>query len=177
MRGNEIAARLRARDESALKDLLERFGPLMSYVMAPILSSEADREECLSECCMRVWENIGSFDASRGSWTAWLTAIARNAALNRARTLRADAARLEPLDESQPAREKTPEEALLDSERRAEVLAAMEALSPGERALLYRKYYYCQSTAQIAAELGATERAVEGRLRRLRRKLRAALEG
>ena len=36
-----------------------------------------------------------------------------------------------------------------------------------ERDLFYRKYYYCQSTAQMAAELGLTERAVEGRLYRL----------
>ena len=37
--------------------------------------------------------------------------------------------------------------------------------------MFYRKYYYCQSTAQIAAELGLTERGVEGRLYRLRQKL------
>ena len=42
----------------------------------------------------------------------------------------------------------------------------------GERLLFYRKYYYLQSTAQIALELGLTERAVEGRLYRLKRQLR-----
>ena len=35
--------------------------------------------------------------------------------------------------------------------------------------LFYRKYYYLQPTAQIAAELGMTERAVEGRLYRLKK--------
>ena len=54
---------------------------------------------------------------------------------------------------------------------------AVEGLSTGERALFYRKYYYLQSTAQIAAELGTTERAVEGRLYRLRRRLRDAMGG
>ena len=46
-----------------------------------------------------------------------------------------------------------------------------------ERELFYRKYYYCQSTAQMAAELGLTERAVEGRLYRLRQTLRQQLGG
>ena len=50
-------------------------------------------------------------------------------------------------------------------------------LSVYERELFYRKYYYCQSTAQIAAELGITERAAEGRLYRLRQRLRNLLGG
>ena len=40
-----------------------------------------------------------------------------------------------------------------------------------------RKYYYLQSTRQIAAELGTSERAVEGKLYRLRKKLQKALGG
>ena len=37
--------------------------------------------------------------------------------------------------------------------------------------------YYLQSTAQIASELGMTERAVEGKLYRLKKKLRKMLGG
>lgn len=55
--------------------------------------------------------------------------------------------------------------------------AALQALPARDRALLYRKYYYRQSTAQIAAELGLTERGVEGRLYRLKRRLRHVLGG
>jgi RNA polymerase sigma-70 factor (ECF subfamily) len=43
--------------------------------------------------------------------------------------------------------------------------------------LFYRKYYYRQSTAQIAAELGMTQRSVEGRLYRIKQKLRKRLGG
>ena len=46
-----------------------------------------------------------------------------------------------------------------------------------ERELLYRRFYYLQSTAQIAAELGLSERSVEGRIYRLRRKLQKRLGG
>ena len=51
------------------------------------------------------------------------------------------------------------------------------ALGQGDRLLFYRKYYYRQPTAQIAAELGLTERAVEGRLYRIRKNLREKLGG
>ena len=54
---------------------------------------------------------------------------------------------------------------------------ALTALPQRDRLLFYRKYYYRQSTAQIAAELGTTERAVEGRLYRIKKALRKALGG
>ena len=69
------------------------------------------------------------------------------------------------------------EEALLRRERQEKLKAVIAALSPEERNLFYRKYYYCQPTAQMAAELCLTERAVEGRLYRLRQRLRAMLGG
>ena len=97
-----------------------------------------------------MWERIGQFDGERGSWAAWLTA---------------------------PSQEPGPEETVLQRERRAVLQRALEELPAGSRALLYRKYYYRQSTAQVAAELGLTERAVEGKLYRLKKRLRKSLGG
>ena len=54
---------------------------------------------------------------------------------------------------------------------------ALDKLSAWDRALFYRKYYYLQSTARIAAELGTTERAVEGKLYRIRKRLQTLLGG
>ena len=73
--------------------------------------------------------------------------------------------------------EASPEEALIQAERRAALHDALARLGQNDRALFYRKYYYLQSTAQIAAELGMTERAVEGRLYRLKKRLRTMLGG
>ena len=69
------------------------------------------------------------------------------------------------------------EDEVLRRERQAKLRAAIAGLPVYERELFYRKYYYCQSTAQMAAELCLTERAVEGRLYRLRQKLRRLLGG
>lgn len=76
-----------------------------------------------------------------------------------------------------PSAEPTPEERLLQQERRQALERALTALPQRDRLLFYRKYYYRQSTAQIAAELGTTERAVEGRLYRIKKALRKALGG
>ncbi len=174
MDSNTLISRLKAREESALKDLQRGFGPLMRYIIAPILPDAQDREECLNECILRVWNSIGQFDPQKGSWNAWLTALTRNAALNRARARREPH---QPLTETIPSPAPTPEEQLLQKERQVRLLQAVKGLSDGDRALFYRKYYYLQSTEQIARELGLTQRAVEGRLYRLRARLREQLGG
>lgn len=110
---------------------------------------------------------------------AWLvdgraTALTRNTALNRARKKSCGS---EELSGDLPSAEPTPEERLLQQERRQALERALTALPQRDRLLFYRKYYYRQSTAQIAAELGTTERAVEGRLYRIKKALRKALGG
>ena len=146
MHEQDMIALLQQHDERGMDALLLHCGPLMRYIIAPIVPNALDREECLSEASLRVWNKIAQFDAARGSWSAWLTAVTRNTALNQA-------------------------------ERRAALHDALARLGQNDRALFYRKYYYLQSTAQIAAELGMTERAVEGRLYRLKKRLRTMLGG
>ena len=172
----EIIRQLRAREEAGAAAFLVHYAPLIRYVIGPILPNDQDREECLSEIALRVWEKIDTFDPARGSFTGWLTAVARNAALNKLRREHGGVS-LEALPPEFPAEAPTPEEQLLRRERQEALRWALEALPARECQLFYRKYYYHQSTAQIAAELGMTQRAVEGRLYRIKNRLRRMLGG
>lgn len=175
MQENTVERLLLEKNEQGMDALLLHYGPLMRYIISPILQNPQDREDCLSEVSMRVWEKIGQFDGEKGSFHAWLTAITRNTALNHAR--RASGSSAEELSESTPSPELSPEEALLKKERQEALKTALSRLSYKDRLLFYRKYYYRQSTAQIAAELGMTERAVEGKLYRVKKQLRKSLGG
>ena len=104
----EMIELIRARDERGAEELLRRFGALIRYVIAPILPDERDREDCLAEVLMRIWDGIGGYDPERGSWRAYITAAARNAALNRARAERVHTAGLPDGVSDQPG----PEEAV-----------------------------------------------------------------
>ena len=81
MHEQDMIALLQQHDERGM-DALLHCGPLMRYIIAPIVPNALDREECLSEASLRVWNKIAQFDAARGSWSAWLTAVTRNTALN-----------------------------------------------------------------------------------------------
>ena len=159
MDDRQLMASIAGGDEAALQALLRRFTPLFLYILRPILPDERDREECLADISLRIWQGAGSFDGAKGSLNGWLTALTRNAALNRARAKGTEDA---PLEDTVPHGDGSAED---------------EVLRRARQELFYRKYYYCQSTAQMAAELGLTERAVEGRLYRLRQTLRQQLGG
>ncbi len=176
MDDQQIVDAITAGDEAGLQELMRRYGPLLRYVVAPILPDLREQEECLSDIYVKLWERAGTFDITRGSLSAWLTVIARNTALNRARQAREP---LHPLEDAAqvPTPEGSAEDILLAQERRAALMQAIRTLNEREQELFYRKYYYCQSTAQIGAEMHLSVRAVEGRLHRLRKALRKKLGG
>ena len=174
MNNVDLISSLRSRADGSLDQLKLYYGPLIRYVITPILSDERDREEVFSDILVRVWDRVGQYDPNSGSWTNWLSAIARNAAIDR---VRRNPPVSSELTETIPAPRSDPEQELLRKERQRELYAAISALEHSEQALFYRKYYYRQSTAQIAAEYGTTERAIEGRLYRIKRKLRKKLGG
>ena len=175
MNTQTLLEHLRQKDPDSLELLKTQLGPLLRYCIRGILPDPREQEECLADLMMQVWERINSYDPGKGELEAWLATLARNAALNRARTLQRKQGNLEELSEALPDPAPTPEEQLLRKERALHIKAVADALPRAERLLFYRKYYYMQSTAQIAAELGLSLRAVEGRLYRLRQKLRKEL--
>lgn len=172
----KIIRLIREKNEQGMDELLQQYAPLMRYIISPILPNKQDREECLFEAAMRVWEKINQYDSERGKWNAWLTALTRNIALNKARQQR-NSNNTEECSQELPSSEPTPEETILQRERKAAVQKAIAQLPPQSKTLFYRKYYYLQSTAQIASEMGMTQRAVEGKLYRLKKKLRDILGG
>lgn len=160
-----------------IEALLERHGPMMAYVVRGILSDPHEQEECLAQVRARVWERWESYDRERSSPATWLTALCRNAAYDRLRAQARQRERAGTLDETMASPAPGPEEVLLQKERLETLSRLLSAMSAGDRALFYRKYYYLQSTQQMAAELGTTARAVEGRLYRIRKKLQKQMGG
>ena len=177
MKGEEAVRRLAAGEPDALDVVSAAYTPLLNYVIFAILEDKQEREECLADVLHQVWQAREQFDAKRGSFTTWLTTLARNAALNRKRAQRRREAGRAEWDERVPHPGDGPEEQVLKAEERERLQQAIRNLSHQEQILFYRKYYYLQSTRQIAAELGTSERAVEGKLYRLRKKLQKALGG
>lgn len=176
MEDREIIRRIKENDESGMEALIKKYGRLMEYVIDGVLQNRNNTEDCRNEVLIAVWQKAESYDPNKGSLASWLTAISRNAARNMLKAQNRRDMNEKEQDGSEQA-EGTPESELLRNEARERLMEAIRRLDPLESALFYRKYYYMQSTSQMAAELGLTERAAEGRLYRLRKRLQKELGG
>jgi RNA polymerase sigma-70 factor (ECF subfamily) len=119
---------------------------------------------------VRDWRRNGAPDNPLG----WLTTVARNLILNHLRKREAL-----PLDSVSPAEVLAAVESntVSDSEEVASVVRqALLRLPTAEAQLLETFHYDRLKVAQMAEAYGISERAVEGRLRRARERLRRELE-
>ena len=147
---------------------------LLYYVIRPIVGDENLVDDCFSTVCEIIIKNYEKFDGTRGQLTPWLTKVTRNASLNfiqnRKYVMTAGGAE-DAADMAAAVDLKTPEDHLIEKENLEELKKALASLDRLEAQILLRKYYYMQETRQIGAELGLSERAVEGRLYRIKKKM------
>ena len=174
MNENELINMLIQRDDTALALLKLHYGPLIRYIITPILSDPRDRDEVFNDIILRVWDRAGEFDSRYGSWANWLSILSRNAAIDR---LRKTVPATSEIPEELPSPDSDPEQRFIRKERQQALSKAIRELTYEEQRLFYRKYFYRQPTSQIASEYGTSERAIEGKLYRIRKKLRRMLGG
>ena len=176
MQTDKILLALRQKDSQAPDEFLRHYTPLMRYIVSPVLKDERDIEECINQIALTVWNGIDTFDEQKGSFTAWLTAVCRNQAINMAKQQARHSGHIDmtpDLADTAP----TPEELVVQQETKAALKKAVASLGDKDQQLFYRKYYYHQSMAQIAAEMGLSLRAAEGRLYRIKKKLAHMIGG
>lgn len=177
MDDESIIKLLLCHNESGLEHLLKQYGKLLRYVINGILKNTLDADDCYNEVCLCLWQKANTFEANKSSLSTWLTVVARNMALNRLKANFRRESHFENFVDQEYIDENTPESAALKKELDEKLESAICALSYKDKQLIYRKYFYLQSIAQIAAELGMTERAIEGKYYRLRKRLEKYLGG
>lgn len=170
MKGEEAVRRLAAGEPDALDAVSAAYTPLLNYVIFAILEDKQEREECLADVLHQVWQAREQFDAKRGSFTTWLTTLARNAALNRKRAQRRREAGRAEWDEKLPHPGGRPGGAAFESRGAGAASAGDPQFVPPGADIVLPEILLLAVHRQIAAELGTSERAVEGKLYRLRQK-------
>lgn len=176
MEQEQLVRQLRQGDSNALRELMALYTPYLCTVAAnlavPPLTAQ-DVEEIVSDAFIRLWRHRQDLDPNR-SPKGYLVRITRNLVVDTLRSRKADCL---PLVE-EILEQETPLETRLEQQEAVRRLKThLEALSPVDRELLLRFYYYNQRTAAIARELAISPGAVRVRLFRLRTQLKKGLEG
>jgi RNA polymerase sigma factor (sigma-70 family) len=162
-------------DETAYRSFLEAYsGRLWRYLLVVAAGNEDAAREALQATFIRVARHIKVFHDEATLWS-WLTVLARSAYRDDTRKRRRYFFFLDRF-----ARHADAEPGDADSVRADEQLSAlleqqMAALAPDEKELIEQKYFARRSMRDLAGEWQTTEKAVESRLSRIRRKLRLAV--
>jgi RNA polymerase sigma-70 factor, ECF subfamily len=169
---DELIELARNGDHEAFGELVWRYRDTV-YTLAVRLVGPDLAQDVAQEALIRAWRAMPRFrgEAALGTWLHRIT-------VNTAWTLRKRAARHETqqLDETIVDQARGPEHAGEMVEVRRSLTAAIERLSPGQRAVLVLRDIYGWTHAEVSRELGITQTTAKVRLHRARRRLRTLLE-
>lgn len=178
MDDNTIIELFFSRSEQAIRELDDKYGKLCHSLSYNILHSRQDAEECVNDAYLGTWEAIPP--ARPNPLPAFLCKIVRNLSLTRYRANRAFkrsgdyTVALEELEDCL-ASPHTVEEAIEEQELVRLIEGFLENLSPKNRILLMRRYWFADSYGEIAERTGLSEKNVSVRLTRIRKQLRRYL--
>ena len=161
---------VKADDQQAFAELFARHQVTVRNVVARFSSRDVSIEDTVQEVFFRVYRARHRYEPT-ARFTAWLTTIARNVALNAARSKRRERLRrAELIDRSQADDECeiSPDQVVASTETREFVLSALGSLGERHRRAIQLYAIEGLSYRQIADEMNVTTTAVKSLLHRAR---------
>ena len=166
-----LTARMARGEEAAYRVFHDLYcSRLLRYLLVLTRGGEEAARDALQHTLIRVVKHIKTFNSEEAFWS-WLTVLARSSVVDEARKRNRYLAFLNRFFQS------TELESAVDSDQADSRLLQLlrcnlDILSAEERHLIERKYFGSGSVKEIAGELQCTEKAIESRLVRIRRKLK-----
>ena len=166
------------RSEQAIKELDEKYGRTCHKVSYNILNNRQDAEECVNDAYLGTWNAIPP--AKPNPLLAFVCKIVRNISLKRyekntaaKRNSYYDVA-MEELEDC-IASSMTIEDEIAEQELTKIIESFLDSLSKENRVIFLRRYWFSDTYADIAKQVGMTEKNVSVRLTRIRKELREYL--
>ena len=170
-----LGERFRSGDETALREMYDRYGVLVHSVGLACLPGRHDAEDLTQATFVAAWRGRQTYDPDRGSLAGWLLGIARRQAVDRLRVVRreqdlADAV----VQQALPSySEQLAPERVID---RIVVLDELSRLSDEQRRVVTLAFYDDLTHVQIAGLTGLPLGTVKSHLRRGLARLRKRWE-
>ena len=179
MDDGKIIRLLEKRDDTAVSETEKKYGKLLFSLAMGILGSSEDAKEIVNDTLLALWTT--SSGAMPENLKAYLCKITRNLALKRVRRDKAQkrsrdyTLSLEEIGEVFSSLELT-EDLFSAKELENAVFAFISELSPSERFIFMRRYWFFDSITDIAKILSTNEHNITSRLYRIRQKLKKHLK-
>ena len=171
----ELADRLMARDERALREVISAYGGVVHGMARRVVAEPSLAEEVAQDTFLALWRRPGAFDPSRGNLKSFLLGVARNKAIDLVRREEALKRTKESLTSEM---ETTPTATTFTDEldERGAVHQALSQLSQVQREAIVLAYFGGRTYREVATELDIPEGTAKTRLRDGMSKLKTVLE-
>jgi RNA polymerase sigma factor (sigma-70 family) len=173
----ELIERARQGDTSSYGELVRRYQDVAVRTAYVVGGDAADAEEAAQEAFVKAYRALDRFRGD-APFRPWLLAIVANEARNRRRAAGRQAAlairaaeRDRPSGDAAPS----PEEAVLGTEDRARLLAAVNRMQESDRLVIAYRFFLDLSERETADALDIRPGTVKSRLSRALARLRALL--
>lgn len=175
MEDHDIVELFFLRNEDALRQVETKYGVLCHRLSLQICNDAQDAEECVNDAYLALWNSIPP--QKPNSLRAYLLRIVRNLSITRyhfnsARKRDGYCVALEELEKYIPILS----DADSDQDLAKALNAFLKTLSPSDRKIFVRRYWYADPVCEIANKLGCGSHAISVRLFRIRKKLKRFLQ-
>jgi RNA polymerase sigma factor (sigma-70 family) len=173
----DVIGRAKRGDAHAYEELVDAYQGIAFRTAYVIARNAADAEDAAQEGFVKAWRALGRFREG-APFRPWLLQIVANEARNRRRSagrrehLVLRAATEEPSGEAAPS----PEAALLTTETREHLLAAVNELPDDQREVISLRYFLELSEQEVAETLGIAQGTVKSRTARALERLRESYD-
>jgi RNA polymerase sigma-70 factor (ECF subfamily) len=187
---SELVARAKQGDRAAFDVLVERYTPRIYNLSLRITGSPEEAADCVQEAFLRAFTSLRRF-RGEAAFSTWLYRVAVNVANDASRRLKNQplrASELEGPDSDGPiseldrfgsaleGRDNSPEDSLLESQRREVIFEAIRSLPEHYRAMIVLYDLQGLSYEEISRVVGVRVGTVKSRLSRARLALKERLE-
>ena len=166
-----------ARNEDAIRYTDISYGRRLHRLADNIVKNQEDAEESVSDTYLRAWESIPPQRPNH--FFAFLAKICRNLALNKLDWKSAAKRKAEVVSLTEEMSQCIPDcqrDREMEARELGELLDSfLHTLTPENRLIFLRRYWFVDTIGEIALRYGLSESAVQMRLNRTRAKLSAYL--
>lgn len=174
-----IVTKLKNKEEEALEWLMDEYASLVYFLlhrMVGLIASKEDLEELSSEVFIRVWNEIESYDASKGTLKTYLLMKAKYIGLTFKRKQEQKMNRFEKTDMECLVDSHSIEKEITKREVVNRIYHFVKALKEPDRSYFVMRYYWQYELKQIATHFGVSVKSIESSLYRTRKKLKQLKE-
>lgn len=183
MEDNKLLRLLHKDPNAGMEQLMNQYTGLVYAVVKSKLAGSyyvsSDIEDCVADVFSKFYMELSGYDPALSGIKSYLCVIARNHAINvlKKRSLNGGISLDDEQTFLQAADEVMIDSELAEDELRREVIKAVENLGEPDSSILFRKFYYGESSKEIAKAVGMSVSNVDTRTHRAINKLRKMFGG